>query len=177
MADVLVKDVAEIRLFSVGVQDFHERYESQLILVERAIDDDMATAKSLLGALENKVSQAASHLHSCQQALQSYLASQAGRKDSEGNPVPPDPDVVRRLTNAIHEAEARLARAVVVTKRARRNAIRHVWHCRWRHPPRCQAEGLSAMRCTAHALPSNVRPCILKHTKVKLMIIALCQKH
>ncbi len=111
MADVLVKDVAEIRLFSVGVQDFHERYESQLILVERAIDDDMATAKSLLGALENKVSQAASHLHSCQQALQSYLASQAGRKDSEGNPVPPDPDVVRRLTNAIHEAEARLARA------------------------------------------------------------------
>lgn len=111
MADVSVKDVAEVRLFSVGVQQFHERYECQLILVERAIEDDIATVKGLLDALERKVDSAESHLRSCRQALRDYLSSQADREDSEGNPMPPDPDVVRRLTEAIRSAEEQLTRA------------------------------------------------------------------
>lgn len=111
MAQVSVKDVSEIRAFAVGIQDFEDRYINQLHTVEGAIQNDADTARRLLEALESKMEAAENHLRSCEQALNSYLSSQSGRKDSNGNPIPPDPDVVSRLTGAIRDAEERLARA------------------------------------------------------------------
>lgn len=111
MAQVSVKDVAEIRLFSQGVQDFHDRYEYQLVMIENSTIEDIATAKELLEALGRKAEAAERQLHDCEQALHRYLSSHSGRQDKDGNPIPPDPDVVRQLTAAIKRAEEQVMRA------------------------------------------------------------------
>lgn len=111
MANVSVKDVAEIRLFSVGVQRFQEDYERQLIMVEHAIDEDRYTAKELLQALEEKLRVAERHLQACEESLRNYLSDCAGRRDENGDSIPPNPEVVEQLREAIRKAEERVVRA------------------------------------------------------------------